>query len=91
MAHDHSTEHLSPEEKIHSDLVSRGDDYFKIELWRWALHYYLLAKETGLHADEVQHKIEMTQRKIKYETRAIIIILSVAVVLTAVIYLIATR
>ncbi|MEI6574725.1 MAG: hypothetical protein WCO63_00940 [Bacteroidota bacterium] len=91
MAHDHSNETLSPEEKIHQDLESRGDDYFKIELWRWALHYYLLAKETGLHADQVQHKTEMTRAKIKYETRAIIIILCVAVVLTTVIWFIASR
>lgn len=91
MAHDNDNDNLSPEEKIHQDLINRGDDYFKIELWRWALHYYKQAKETGLHTDLVQHKIEMTQAKIMRETRAIIAIVCVVIVLVTVIWIIAVR
>jgi hypothetical protein len=91
MGHDHDAAILSPEEKIHKDLVNRGDDYFKIELWRWALHYYRLASERGLHQDEVQHKIEMTQAKIKSETRIVIAILCVAVLIAAAIWFITGR
>jgi|GEM_PF-952140 len=91
MGHDHDTAILSPEEKIHQDLVNRGNDYFKIELWRWALHYYKLALETGLHTDDVQHKIEMTKAKIKFESRTVIAILCVAAVVAAVIWFIAGK
>ncbi|MHC1707543.1 MAG: hypothetical protein AB9842_08485 [Bacteroidales bacterium] len=88
MAHHEPQENLSPEEQKYQDLVSRGDDYHRIELYRWALHYYNLAKEMHIHDDTLEGKIEVVSNKIRKETRAILAVLGVAVVIIVFIWLI---
>lgn len=87
MAHDDTQEKLSPEEQKYHDLVSRGDDYHRIELFRWALHYYNLAKQMDVHDDTLQGKIDTVTEKIRKETRSIIIVLVAAAVIIAAIWL----
>ncbi len=87
MAHEATHENLSPEELKFKELVQRGDDYHKIELYRWALHYYKLAMETPYVNDELRGKAALVTGKIKKETRSIIGVLIVAAVVIALICL----
>ncbi|MCX6272691.1 MAG: hypothetical protein NTU44_16035 [Bacteroidetes bacterium] len=87
MAHEPSLENLSPEELKFREMVQRGDDYHRIELYRWALHYYRLASETPFANKEVEEKIEMISRKIRRETQAIVAVLVIAAVFVALIWI----
>jgi hypothetical protein len=88
MAHDTHQENLGPEEKKYQDLVSRGDDYQRIELYRWALHYYNLAKEMGIPDDSLQGKIDTIKSKIKKETRSIITVIIIAALIILIVWLV---
>ena len=87
MAHDTTHENLSPEEQKYRDTVSRGDDYHRIELYRWGLHYYNLAKAMNIHDDTLQGKIDTITEKIRKETRTIIIVLVVAAIIVGAYFL----
>ncbi|HRY32218.1 MAG TPA: hypothetical protein P5531_04560 [Bacteroidales bacterium] len=87
MAHEENNENLSPEELKYRDLAHRGDDYFKIELYRWALHYYKLAEAMPGYGDTLQDKIALTRDKLRKETRSILTVLIVAAVVIVLVWL----
>ncbi len=87
MAHEETNEQLSPEELKYRDLAHRGDDYYKIELYRWALHYYKLAEAMPGYGNSLQDKIALTQARLRKETRSILTVLAVAAVIILLVWL----
>lgn len=82
--HAEDTSHYTPEEKKFHDFIHRGDDFFKIHIYRLAKEEYLKALELNVHNDIAESKIKMCKRAGKTEVKIVSAILAVAAVIVAV-------
>ena len=62
---------LTPEERSFGEFMQRGDDFFKIELWRPAKKWYNKALELNTDSARAQNKIADCDRLMTYELRII--------------------
>jgi hypothetical protein len=83
----HEETALSPEERRFREYITRGDDFCKIELFRYAVGWYRRAVELKPDNEEARIKLQGCRGRIKSETRTILIIAGVAalIVIAAVI------
>lgn len=78
----HHDEELSKKD----ELIKKGDDLVKIELYKSALEYFNLALEESPNDKEILKKIKNCQAKIRKDTVKIGIIVPVLVAVIAVLY-----
>ena len=78
MSNTHEDSALNPEESRFREYITRGDDFCKIELFRYAVGWYRKAVELKPESEEARMKLQGCRGKIKSETRAILIIAAVA-------------
>jgi len=83
MAHAIHEENLSQEEKKFYEYFQRANDLRKIELLRYAKHWYEEALQFNIKTPEVQKCLDDTNEEIRLETRSIIAVVVVAAVLIA--------
>ena len=78
---------LTKEERDFRDYITRGDDFCKVELYRYAVSNYRKALEMRPDSEEARLRFQECKGKIQAESRAIVIIAVVAavIVVTAVI------
>jgi hypothetical protein len=69
------------------DFMQRGDDFYKIELWRPAKAWYRRALEYNIEPDKVRKQIAACDRLIAYEVKVIWIIFAIALFAAALILL----
>jgi len=79
MEHHEPENPLSREERIFNEELQRGDDFFKIEIFRSAKSCYLRALEMNMNSKIVQEKIKDCDRLLKYERKIFSILGIVAV------------
>jgi hypothetical protein len=77
----HTEPALSPEEREFRDYITRGDDFCKIELFRYAVSYYRKAWEMRPDSEEARLRFQECRGRIKGESRVILIIAAVAAVI----------
>jgi len=87
MAHHENNENLSPEEKKFKELMTNGDDFFKIEIYRSAISRYKEAATLGIDNDLANQKVAECERLLQNERKWIYIILSVAAVTVILVWL----
>jgi hypothetical protein len=87
MAHYSSETTLSPAEIKFMDLMQHGDDFLKIELLRPAKSWYTKALQMNIETDKVKQKIAECDRMLTFEMKVIKVIVAVAVVLIAVVFI----
>jgi len=87
MAHHENNENLSPEEKKFRELMTNGDDFFKIEIYRSAVKQYKEAAKLDLDNDLASQKVAECERLLRNERKWIYILLSVAAVTVILIWL----
>jgi hypothetical protein len=68
---------LSPEERSFRELMNRGDDFFKIEIFRSAKAWYSRALALNIHQEQARERIEECERLLSYE-RKVFAILGIA-------------
>ena len=88
MAHHENNENLSPEEKKFQELMTNGDDFVKIEIYRSAVSRYREAAKLGIDNDLANRKVAECERLIRSEENVISILLAVAAVIFFLIWLI---
>lgn len=81
MDHTQDESQLSPEERQFRDYITRGDDFCKVELYRYAVSNYRKAWEMRPESEEARLKFQECRANIKSESRAILIIAAVAAVI----------
>lgn len=77
----HDDPALTPEERQFRDYITRGDDYCKVELYRYAASYYRKAWEMRPDSEEARLRFQECREKIKAESKVILIIVAVAAVI----------
>jgi hypothetical protein len=82
MAHQNIDLHLSKEELAFNDFIGHGDDFMKIQIYRNAREAYTNALETNFNNELALSKLSDCNALIKSESRAIIIIVTVLVILS---------
>jgi len=87
MAHHASETNLSRAELEFMDLMQHGDDFLKIELLRPAKSWYTKALQMNIETDKVKQKIAECDRMLTFEMKVIKILVAVAVVLIAVVFI----
>ena len=87
MAHHENNENLSPEEKKFRELMTNGDDFFKIEIYRSAVKQYKEAAKLDLDNDLASQKVAECERLLQNERKWIYVILAVAAVAVILIWL----
>ena len=88
MEHHENNENISPEEKKFRELMRNGDDFFKIEILRSALHWYREALKLKPGDETATQQVAACEVLLKRERKAIYIITGIAVVVVALIWLI---
>jgi hypothetical protein len=76
-----STENLSREEIAFNEMIQRGEDFMKIEIFRNARECYKQALEMNFNNTFAQEKLNNCNQNIKSESKTIIKILVVAAVI----------
>lgn len=69
------------------DLIERGDDFYKIELWRPARAWYKRALELNIEPENVKKKIAECDRLLAYEVKVIWILAAVLLSIIVLIFL----
>jgi len=69
------------------DLVERGDDFYKIELWRPARAWYKRALELNMETESVRNKIAECDRLLAYEVKVIWILAAIVFSIIILIFL----
>ena len=89
MAH-HSTEkELSPAESKYEEIITRADDFFKIQLLRQAKSWYRQAHELNPEDEYAKQRMEECEKLLAHENRVVYILLAIAaVVILAYIFLV---
>ena len=87
MAHSENNENPSPEEKKFRELMTNGDDFMKIEIYRSALSRYKEAVKLDIDNELANKKIAECERLLQNERKWIYVILSVAAVAALLIWL----
>jgi hypothetical protein len=80
MAHHETNENLRPEEKKFNELMTNGDDFMKIEIYRSAVSRYREAATLGIDNDLANRKVADCERLLQNERKWIYVILAVAAV-----------
>lgn len=89
MAHEElNGENLSVEEKRYNDFIRRGDDFFRIELFKSAREMYEEALKYKQNDETANLKIAECKRFIKRDTKKILITLPflIVIILTVIYY-----
>ncbi len=84
MAHHETEVNLSPEELQFRDFMLRGDDFYKIEIFRSAKAWYVRALEQDNKSEVARQKIADCNQKLAYERKVFLIlgiIAAIAVIL----------
>ena len=87
MAHHENNENLSPEEEKFRELMTNGDDFFKIEIYRSAVKNYKEAAKLDVDNDLANRKIAECERLLGNERKWIYILLSVAAVVAILVWI----
>ena len=87
MAHHENNENLSPEEKKFRELMTNGDDFFKIEIYRSAVKNYKEAAKLDVGNDLASQQVAKCERLLRNERKWIYVILAVAAVAVILIWL----
>lgn len=74
-------ENLSPEEKKYNDYMRRGDDFYRIELFKSAKEMYLEALKYLPEDDNAKTKADDCRRLIKRDMKRILVILPILIIL----------
>ncbi len=82
-----TTTTLSAEEKYFNDCIRRGDDFMKISILRRAKEWYTKAVEAFPENDVAKAKLADCQEKLTKESRSIVIIVSIIVLVAVVVAL----
>ena len=85
MDHHENNEKISPEEKRFRELMGLGDDFFKIEIYRSAVHWYKEALKLKPGNELAAQKVAECEELLNHERKVIYILLSVAAVVIALI------
>jgi hypothetical protein len=88
MAHLENNENISPEEKKFRELMQVGDDFIKIEIYRSAVKNYREAAKLGIDDSLASQKVAECERLLNRERRVIYIVIAIAVVVVALVWLI---
>jgi len=88
MEHIDTEQHLSKEEQYFNDLMRRGEDFMKIEIFRNAKRCYNEALEIHVNNNLAIQKISNCEQLIRKESRTILTILAVFAAITGVVCLI---
>jgi len=73
-----NTENLSKEEVAFNEMIQRGDDFMKIEIFRNARECFSLALEMNVNNTFAQEKLNVCNQNIKIESSTIIKLLVIA-------------
>jgi hypothetical protein len=84
MAHTESLDHLTPEEKDFHHQMERGEDFIRIEVYRHALIHFKMALNFGLDDEKVKERIAFCEKMLKKETRILVTLVCIAVVIVGV-------
>jgi hypothetical protein len=89
MAHEElNQENLSPEEKRYNDFTRRGDDFFRIELFKSAKEMYEEALKQKQNDEPAFQKITECKKLIQRDTKRILFVLPFLILIVlSVIYL----
>ena len=87
MAHHEPEKQLSREEQIFAENMQRGDDFFKIEIFRSAKAWYQKALDMDMNQVYVKERIGECDRLLKYEKKVFNILRIVAVCILIACYL----
>jgi hypothetical protein len=87
MTHHENNEDLSPEEKKFRELMTNGDDFVKIEIYRSAISRYKEAAMLGIDNDLANRKIADCEKLLQNERKWIYVVLAVAAVSALLIWL----
>jgi hypothetical protein len=74
MVHHEATTDQSPESQLFQEYMMRGNDFFKIEIFRSAKSWYEKALSLKIDEDKVMHQIEECNRQLAYEKKVFIIL-----------------
>ncbi|MCX6230564.1 MAG: hypothetical protein NTZ33_03375 [Bacteroidetes bacterium] len=80
MAHLETDQNLSPEEKNFFDLISHGENFMKIQIYRNARECYEAALKMNVNNELAGAKLADCNAKIKSESKIIIAIVAVLAV-----------
>jgi len=78
-----SENNSTPLDRKFMDFIQRGDDFFKIELWRPAKKWYQRALELNIDSDRVMRKIAECDKFLAFEIKVIWILAAIAAVLVS--------
>jgi hypothetical protein len=87
MEHQINHESISPEEKKFRELMTNGDDFLKIEIYRSAVSRYKEAAKLGIDNDLANRKIAECEKLLQNERKWIYVILAVAAVAVVLIWI----
>lgn len=76
--------HLTKEAVHYEQLMSEGDDFLKIQIYRLALKKYQKALETCYNNDQSNEKIKLCKTLIDSESRILFIIAGIALLAVAI-------
>jgi len=78
----------TPQERQFAEFIRNGDDLMKIEQYMRAREFYQQALELHINDALANEKLGETQSKKKYETKTVLKILAVAVIIVSAVMLI---
>lgn len=81
MAHDNSTAPSGTAEDFFAECISRGDDFFKIQLLRQAKSWYSKALAMNTNNETVRQKVEECERLLAFENKVVAILGAIAAVI----------
>ncbi len=84
MAHHNDDSHLSKEELEFNDLIKRGDEFIKIQIYRNAREMYELAVESNFNSDIANAKLGECNALIKSESKTILAVVAVMAIVAIV-------
>jgi hypothetical protein len=79
---------LSPDEKKFQEYLTRGDDFCRIELFRYAVAWYRQALQIKPDDPVARERLENCSKKIRNEVRVIYALLAVICVIVIVVMVI---
>lgn len=87
MAHHEVNTSQNPEQQLFQDYMMRGDDFFKIEIFRSARNWYEKALTMKMDEEKVKQRIEECNRQLAYEKKIFTVlgIIGIAVILLLVV------
>lgn len=79
---------LTPEERRFREYIMLGDDFRKIEIYRYAANWYRKAFELRPGDPEAKQRLEECRTRLRNENRTIAVIIAVAAVMVLLIAII---